>query len=447
MDSTLNPNIEETIPSLPFQKVAPCEGGRIRVLHVMGHLLRGGIEMWLYQMIKRLDPSHFSHHILVRTADREPFTESFRQAGVRVIPCLHFKNPPVFALNFIRAMRENGPYDIVHIHGSSLSGLTCLLVARAMGVKRVIVHSHNDLSPLLETSSAYYRLYCRMVCWLYRTVPDLGFACSERAAESMFGGRWKQSARFQLLYYGVDFDPFSAEPDPGLRSRIGIPRDAFVIGHVGRLHEQKNHEFLLQVAEAMVRRGPGAHFLLIGDGPLRPQITSEIQRRGLSEHVTLVPDTTSVPSYMTGAMDCFLLPSRYEGLGLVAVEAQAAGLPCLLSDRIPAEATVIPSLVRVLSLDQPAEEWADQLCAMREAGPAAKSAKNLKLLQASRFNVHNCVDLLASTYRRISGRPNLESGLEPDLKSDREPFAADLSHAIAAAQHDVAVQSVSDPVS
>jgi glycosyltransferase involved in cell wall biosynthesis len=422
VDGALHPGIEETIPStiasLTFQKPVPREGGRIRVLHVMGHLLRGGIEMWLYQMIQRLDPSHFSHHILVRTAEEEPFTESFRQAGVRVIPCLHYKNPPRFAGNFIRAMRENGPYDIVHIHGSSLSGLTCLLLARAMGVQRVIVHSHNDLAPLLETSPAYYRLYCRMVCSLYRALPDMGFACSERAAASMFGGRWKRDTRFQLLYYGVDFAPFAADPDRGLRDRLGIPRNAFVVGHVGRFHEQKNHAFILQVAEAMVRRAPDAHFLLIGDGPLRQQITSEIQRRGLSQSVTLVPDTTSVPGYMTAAMDCFLLPSRYEGLGLVAVEAQAAGLPCLLADRIPAEATVIPSLVHVLSLERPAEEWAAQLCAIREADSVAKVAENLQLFQASRFNVHNCVDLLASTYQRILGWEDLEAAgqpLAPDL--------------------------------
>jgi glycosyltransferase involved in cell wall biosynthesis len=404
---------------LSFQKTAPNEGGRVRVLHVMGHLLRGGIEMWLYQMIQRLDPSHFAHHILVRTAEEEPFTESFRQAGVRVIPCLHYKNPPRFARNFIRAMRENGPYDIVHIHGSSWSGLTCLLLARAMGVRRVIVHSHNDLAPLLATSSGYYRLYCRMVCSLYRALADVGFACSERAASSMFGHRWKRDARFRLLYYGVDFAPFAAAPDRGLRDRLGIPRNAFVVGHVGRFHEQKNHAFLLHVAEAMVRRSPDAHFLLIGDGPLRSQITGEIERRGLSRSITWVPDTTSVPGYMTGAMDCFVLPSHYEGLGLVAVEAQAAGLRCLLADRVPAEATVIPSLVHVLPLERPAEEWADQLCAMRDAGPVVGFEENAHLLEASRFNVHSCAELLASTYQRISGRQDRESAgrpLAPDLR-------------------------------
>jgi glycosyltransferase involved in cell wall biosynthesis len=409
IDSTLHPTIDETLPSLPYAKAASSESSRVRILHVMGHLLRGGIEIWLYQMTRRLDPRYFAHHILVRTADEEPFTESFRRAGVRVIPCLNFMNPLRFALNFLRVLRQHGPYDIVHIHGSSLSGLTCLLTARLLGVKRVIVHSHNDLRPLLATSTPPYRLYCRLVSFFYRMVPDLGFACSERAAVSMFGKRWRRNSRFRLLYYGVDFAPFAAKPDASLREKLGIPRNAFVIGHVGRFHEQKNHEFLLEVAQQMVRDTPDAHFLLIGDGPLRDQITNEIERRGLKSYFTLVPDTLSVATYMTSAMDCFLLPSRYEGLGLVAVEAQAAGLPCVLSDRIPAEATVVPSQVRVLSLDQSAAEWARCLLGLRAKASRCDPADHLEQFLLSRFNVENCAILLASTYKTMAGRRNLES--------------------------------------
>lgn len=387
---------------------APLEDGRIRVLHVMGHLLRGGIEVWLYQMIKRLDPLHFAHHILVRTAQEEPFTATFREAGVRVIPCLNYRNPVQFALNFLRVLRQNGPYDVVHIHGSSLSGLTCLLTARLFGVKRIIVHSHNDLEPLLKDSRLLYRLYCRIVAAFYRMVPDLGFACSERAAQSLFGAQWSRDTRFRLLYYGVDFAPFAAPRDLELRRMIGLPEDAFVIGHVGRFAEQKNHEFILDIAEAMAGRVPHAHFLLIGDGPLRGQITGEMERRGLRKHFTLVPDTMAVASYMRSAMDCFLLPSRYEGLGLVAVEAQAAGLPCLLSDRIPGEAVIDPAQVKVLSLDRPAEEWARCVEELRDAAPAANSAERMEMFLASRFNVHNCAEQLAATYHAIGGRRNLK---------------------------------------
>ena len=409
-DGVLNPglSIQDAMPAFTFQTAsAPLENARIRVLHIMGHLLRGGIETWLYQMIQRLDPSCFSHHILVRTAEEEPFTDSFRQAGVRVIPCLHFKNPVLFARNFIQAVSQNGPYDVAHIHGTSFSGLLCLLLSKALGGCSVIVHSHNDIGPLLQTSSPHYRLYCRLVGFFYKMLPDLGFACSERAAMSMFGPRWRQDDRFRLLYYGIDFAPFAATPDAGLRRKLGIPADSLVIGHVGRFHEQKNHAFLLDIAAYAARRTTNLHFVLIGDGPLRTQVAREIENRGLEALFTIVSDTTSVASYMTGAMDGFILPSRYEGLGLVAVEAQAAGLPCLLSDRVPAEAIVDPSLVRVLSLDDPAS-WADALLRLRDSGTRHYSPARLDLFRTSRFNADVCASDLAAVYRRMSRRKNAE---------------------------------------
>jgi glycosyltransferase involved in cell wall biosynthesis len=408
---TLQPNIQEAIPALSFaQAAAPVDHSRIRVLHIMGHLLRGGIEVWLYQMIQRLDPSRFSHHILVRTDAEEAFTGSFRQAGARVLPCLHYKNPLRFAWNFTSVVRRNGPYDIVHVHGTSLSGLLCLLLARLVGIEAVIVHSHNDISPLLGTSRLHYRLYCRIVGYFYKSIPDLGFACSERAAVSMFGKHWRKDYRFRLLYYGIDFAPFALARNTELRKTLGIPDDAFVVGHVGRFHEQKNHAFLLDVAAEAARYSPNIHFLLIGDGPLRPEVQGEIGRRGLARHFTIVTDTTAVASYMTGAMDCFLLPSRYEGLGLVAVEAQAAGLPCLLSDRIPSEAIVDHSLVRVLSLEGVASDvWAAALLQIKEAGPRRCAPDHLDIFRASRFNADACAGDLASVYRNIRGPQNLKS--------------------------------------
>jgi len=409
-NGALNPGIQDAISTLTFQKTkVPAERARIKILHIMGHLLRGGIEIWLYQMIQRLDPMHFSHHVLVRTAEEEPFTDSFRQAGARVIPCLHYKNPLRFAWNFVRVLRQNGPYDVVHVHGTSLSGLLCLLLARATGVEAVIVHSHNDLRPLMRVSSLQYRLYCRIVGFFYKTVPDLGFACSERAAISMFGERWRRDFRFRLLYYGIDFAPFAANPDLGLRQRLGIPEDAFVVGHVGRFHEQKNHAFLLDVASAVVRHAPNLHFLLIGDGPLRQCVLRDIEQRGLKPFFTLVSDTTSVASYMTGVMNCFILPSLYEGLGLVAVEAQAAGLPCLLSDRVPGEAIVDASLIEVMPLEQSADAWAGAVLRMRESGPRPRVAGHLELFRASRFNAEACAGDLAAVYKRAAGRQNLES--------------------------------------
>jgi glycosyltransferase involved in cell wall biosynthesis len=366
----------------------------------VGHLLRGGIEMWLYQTLQKLDVTRFEHHVLVRTDKEEPFTEAFRQAGFRVVPCLNYSNPLKYARNLRRVVDEYGPYDVLHVHGSNPNGLLALLCARSFGIKTRIVHSHNDVRPLLTTRGFIYNTYVNLTLQCFRRFADLGFACSELAGKSMFGSSWENDSRWRLLHYGVNFKPFSEPPDRALRAELGIPDRSFVVGHVGRFHAQKNHDFLVQIADAAVQRSPDVHFLLVGDGPLRGSITAELKRRGLDRHVTFVPDTMVIPRFMLSAMDCFVFPSRYEGLGLVAVEAQAAGLPCVVSDRVPREAIVDPSLVNVLSLDDSPGVWAESLLRARQAGNSQPS--RLDQFYASSFNLDRCALSLAGAYESVS---------------------------------------------
>ena len=268
--------------------------------------------------------------------------------------------PEIFA-----APSRNGPYDILHVHGSNPNGLLALLLASPFGISARIVHSHNDIRPLLKNRGIVYRSYVGVTLQCLRLFADSGFAASVRAAESMFGTAWKNDKRWTVLHYGVDFKPFAGPPDPLLRKRLCIPEGAFVVGHVGRFHEQKNHEFLVKIAEELSRKYSNTHFLLIGDGSLRSTIAAEFEKKGLGRNVTFVSDTLSVPQFMLGAMDFFVFPSRYEGLGLVAVEAPAAGLPCFVSDRVPAEAIVDHKLVKILPLTDPPEVWANAILKSR----------------------------------------------------------------------------------
>jgi glycosyltransferase involved in cell wall biosynthesis len=233
---------------------------------------------------------------------------------------------------------------------------------------------------------------------------DFGFAASVLAAESMFGTRWNGDKRWELLYYGVDCKPFAKPRDAAMRGRLGIAEKAFVMGHVGRFHEQKNHDFLIEIVQAAVALCPEVHCLLIGEGPLRPEITAEIHRRDLQSHFTFVPDTLAVSDYMTSVMDCFVFPSRYEGLGLVAVEAQAAGLPCLISDRVPSEAIVDPALVRVLSLDRPAGEWAKATLDLQNLQRDSYNSAALARVEESRFNLDHCISTLRARYMELATR-------------------------------------------
>lgn len=375
----------------------------VRVLHSVGHLLRGGIEKWLYQTLPPQLSSHCVHHVLVRTAEEEPFTRAFQQAGIPVLVCSNYANPLAYAQEFKKLVAEKGPYDILHVHGSSFSGLLTLALARSFGIQRIIVHSHNDTRPLLESRGPVYRAYSALTMQAYRSLADLGFAASVRAAESMFGRKWAANRRWELLYYGVDCKPFARSEDPTIRRRLGISPDAFVVGHVGRFHEQKNHSFLVEIVASAIALEPQTHCLLIGDGPLRDKVTAEIDRRNLRQHFTFVPDTLTVADYMISAMDCFVFPSRYEGLGLVVVEAQAAGLPCLISDRVPTEAIVNPSLVNVLALEKPSSEWAQSVLKCKSAsGEPHLSA--LSQVQNSRFDLDRCISTLLARYSTLASQ-------------------------------------------
>jgi glycosyltransferase involved in cell wall biosynthesis len=346
-----------------------------------------------------MDPSHFEHHVLVRTDREEPFTQAFRDVGFRVIPCLDYTRPFRYARNFRRVIRENGQYDILHVHGSNPNGLLALFFAKPLGIPARVIHSHNDIRPLLRGRGIAYRTYVHATLVCLRTFADHGFAASALAAESMFGVDWRYDKRWEVLHCGIDFRPFEQPVDPSFRKSLGIPDKAFVVGHVGRFHEQKNHAFLVKIAEELVKSCSDAHMLLIGDGALRPKIVSELERKGLAARVSFVPDTTSVPKFMLSAMDCFVFPSLYEGLGLVAVEAQAAGLPCFFSDRVPGEAIVDASLVQVLPLSNTAADWTAAILRARDR--KVHDPGRLTRFHASPFNLERSAVSLGDVYKSL----------------------------------------------
>lgn len=395
--------------SLPITTEMPQSGGgnprrpkrRIRVLHSVGHLLRGGIETWLYQVLQKFDASRFEHHMLVRTDEEEPFTQSFRDAGFRVLPCLNYSNPVKYRSNLRRVVEQNGPYDVLHVHGSNPNGLLALLFAKELGIPAKMVHSHNDLGPLLKNRSIGYRSYVGLTLRVIRLFADRGFAVSALAAQSMFGPAWAKDDRWQLLHCGIDFEPFGQKPDPSLRQSLGIPDDAFVVGHVGRFHPQKNHEFLVRIADEIAKKNPDARFLLVGDGALRNRTLAELEARGLRENVVLVADTNAMPQFMLSAMDCFVLPSHYEGMPLVSVEAQAAGLPCFLSDRITTESVVDVNLVKFLSVEDSPELWAKSILGAR-GRRVRDSRQHLKQFYDSKFNLERCASSLLETYESLA---------------------------------------------
>jgi glycosyltransferase involved in cell wall biosynthesis len=180
-----------------------------------------------------------------------------------------------------------------------------------------------------------------------------------------------------------------------VRRELGIADDALVLGHVGRFVQSKNHVFLIDVLDRL-RDEPRIHLLLVGDGPLRQSTEDAVRRRALTDRVTFVGSRSDIPS-LFAAMDLFLFPSLLEGLGLVLVEAQAAGVPSVCSTAIPPEALVIPSLVEKLPTHS-ADLWASRIRQRILTGLENMWPASIEQLEASEFDINRCVAALESLY-------------------------------------------------
>jgi len=372
---------------------------RIRVLHSVGHLDRGGIENWVFQMIRHMDRSRFDHHVLVRTDQEEPFTAQFRAAGIPVLACTGVESPLKFARNFLRVLHKHGPYDVLHAHGFSSLTTQTLMLAKTAGVPLRILHSHDDLRPTLEQASAAYRVYAAVSLSVIRFFANAGLACGKQAAEWVFGGDWNHHALQPELMIGIDMDPCFQAPDPSMRRRLGIPEDVPVLLQVGRFEVQKNHAFMVKVAQCLRMRQVPFHLVLVGTGSLRQEIQDRMRDRGLEKHVTWIPASNELPLLMRSVADLALLPSLHEGLPLVHLESQAARLPMLISDHVTQEAAIDASLLEFLPIDHGPQIWADRIVArlQRPIDRTIDAMHRERFLQ-SRFNIGRCVEELSDIY-------------------------------------------------
>ena len=333
----------------------------IRVLHVVGGLDRAGVETWLVQVLRKLSPEDYRFDFLVHGDAPYHYEEEVKALGSKVIRCPIPSRPVRYARNFLRILREHGPYDCVHSHLHHFSGFVMLL-AKLGGVPARVAQSHLDTSAGDQSALPMRKFYQTLMKVMIQAFATSETAVSMPAGNALFGEGWNNKERGSILPLGIDLSAFQSAVDPSqIRRSLGIPKDAFVVGHVGRFCEQKNHAFLVEVAAELVKLQPRAFFLLIGEGPLRVGIEAEIRSRRLADNFLFTGVQTQVATLMKGAMDAFIFPSRYEGFGLALLEAQAAGLPCVISETIPEEACVIRELLDRRPLSDGAGSWARAL--------------------------------------------------------------------------------------
>lgn len=330
----------------------------------------GGIESFLYNTLIRMDLKGLEIEIVADQLADSIFTAPLQARGIRFTELSGsqrklWKNGRMFRK--LLCLRQ---YDVLHFNAFQGLSLRLLKLANAVPVR--IAHSHNtDLRKSLTRPVKL--LLHRLGSRLYTRYATERWACSKAAADFLFG----RDTGFRLIPNGIDTERFRFDPllRETARMELGLHND-ILLGNVGRLCSQKNQSFLLDVFAVLQKTCANSVLLLVGEGGDMERLRQKADRLGIADRVIFCGTTSSVER-LYQAMDVFVFPSLFEGLGIVAVEAQAAGLPVLCSDEVPMEACLTEQ-VRRLSLSDGTAVWAETLCRLAAEGRSTKGAETVR---------------------------------------------------------------------
>ncbi len=375
-----------------------AEGNRpIRVAQVVAGMVPAGLETWLMHVLRHIDRRRFQVDFVTNLDEPCFYDDEILSLGSRILRCPSPKRPWSYARALLRTLRRYGPYDVVHSHLHHYSGFV-LGVARYAGVPVRIAHSHSDTSAKQAKAGYWRRLYLnRTERWIERYATS-GLSVSPGAGAALFS-TWNADPRWRVLYCGIDTEAFRSPVDKqAVRQQLGLPPHALVLGHVGTFREPKNHSFLVEVAAAVMAREPRARLVLVSDGPLRPAIERKVRQLGVADRVVFAGRVEDATTVLRAAMDVFVFPSLWEGLPLAVVEAQAAGIPSVLSDVITSEVIIAKPMVEQLSLSAPVQRWAETVLRLAFQTPQSVRRAALAQVESSHFNIRSCVRTLEEVY-------------------------------------------------
>lgn len=331
-----------------------------RVLHVVGAMNRGGAESMLMTLYRNLDRSIVQFDFLETVTERTHFTDEIESLGGRVVKCEWSQSPDRVLstfFNLTRLIKDHGPYAAVHSHILFGSGLV-LAAAKLAGVQVRIAHSHNTSDGERGLVRRTYEAIGRVLIHLFATSQ---LACSLDAGMYLFG-RQRFLRDGLIVANAVDtgtFFPIPREAQYDVRRSLDVSTGRLWVVAIARLEPVKNHTFLVDVADMLKQRDVDFQLWFVGDGRMRAELEAEVSRRGLREVVRFLGVRTDIARILQGA-DCLVLPSHFEGLPVVLVEAQSTGLPCLVSDHVTRDADLGGGLMKFLKIDDPSV-WADSI--------------------------------------------------------------------------------------
>jgi len=364
----------------------------IRVLHILASLQKGGVETWLLNVLQHIDRERFEFTFGLTTENEGAYGPLARELGARFTACPIRK--PGFSKEFRQLLRQER-FDIVHSHIYLASGLV-LRVAKNANVPVRIAHGHTTSDG--HEFSIQRWLYRKLMRGLIDRYATLGLGGSIAIMPGLFGKNWEKKDNREVLYYGINLDVFDREFNrEHIRKQFSIPVNARVVGHVGGFRPAKNHTFLLEVAKQVFKMTDDVYFVLRGEGSLKNYIEEKIHKLGIGSRIIMSAPVDSIADLMVGGMDMFILPSIWEGLPLVLMEAQAAGLQILASEAVTREISVVDGAVRFEPLEAGAEKWAHAILELLDK-ERLNQKESLAKVKSSPFSINNSTNALAKIY-------------------------------------------------
>lgn len=360
---------------------------QIRVLQIMGIVENGGVEAVIRNYYTFIDKESVQFDFVVHRGANQEYLKAVMKMGAKVFEVTPYSTNIFKFLKEIYNIIKMGEYDVIHSNMNTMSFFP-LLAAKLAGAKIRILHNHSTGSKeegVRNIIKTVLRPFSRMFANEY-------WACSELAAQWMYGENLWKAGMVTIINNAVDLTKyaFDKEVRASLRKEFAL-EGCFVIGHVGRFMKQKNHDFLIDIFSEVLKKKDNSRLLLIGDGPLKAEIESKVRCLKLEDKVIFLQSRNDVQK-LYNVMDVFVLPSYYEGLPVVGVEAQANGLPCLCSDKVTRE-LIISDNIELYDIKCSASDWADKVL--------MKSRKQTKVAIKDNFNIKTQALKLADLYQKL----------------------------------------------
>lgn len=361
----------------------------VRVLQIVDSMDCGGIQSFIMSIFREAKKNGVVFDFLVTVSRKCEYDEEIRSLGGEIYRIPSRRKGILKNINELRKFFLSHNYECVHLHASSPSYIEPLIMAKKFNIPKRVLHSHS--------SSNVKSLYHKIMSSIYR--PNLKkiatnyLACSKEAAEWMYGG-YISSEDINIIPNSIQIDNFKFDKNSRdkIRRELGIG-DELVIGHVGRFVHAKNHEKIVDIFLNYYLKNPKSVLLLVGDGVLKNKIEEKVVRLGLEKKVIFTGVRSDIHNILK-AMDIFVMPSYYEGLPVTLVEAQASGLPCIVSDSITKEVNV-SDLITYISLDSELDEWLNEINVNVNLEERIKYNQKIK---KTKFQVENVLENLLRIY-------------------------------------------------